>query len=62
MYPNNPYGAPNANPYGAYPYPGAGVGVGGIDFAAVMRQAYLWLAGGLVICFGVAYGLAANAL
>ncbi len=67
MYPsnNNPYGSPYGSPYGApganpYAYPGAGAA--GLDFAAVMRQAYLWLAGGLVICFGVAYavGQAAN--
>ncbi len=49
-----------------YPYQGAGypagVGAGGIDFAAVMRRVYLWLAAGLVVCFGVAYALGNLAL
>ncbi|HUY79126.1 MAG TPA: Bax inhibitor-1/YccA family protein [Ktedonobacterales bacterium] len=47
------------NPYTQYQgsgYP-AGVGASGIDFGAIMRQVYLWLAGGLAICFGVAYVL-----
>jgi len=44
---------------GVYP---AGVGARGIDFGAVMRQVYLWLAAGLAICFGVAYLLGQIAL
>jgi len=47
------------NPYTQYQgsgYP-AGVGASGIDFGAIMRQVYLWLAAGLAICFGVAYVL-----
>ncbi|MBX3085405.1 MAG: Bax inhibitor-1/YccA family protein [Anaerolineae bacterium] len=29
----------------------------GLDLSAVMRQVYLWMAVGLVVCFGIAYAL-----
>jgi len=43
------------------PYPSQGrfspaiAAAGGLDFAAIMRQVYLWLAAGLAVCFGEAY-------
>lgn len=45
------------NPYTQYQGSGYPVGAGasGLDFGAIMRQVYLWLAAGLAVCFGVAY-------
>lgn len=41
-----------------YDIPGQRSMAGGIDFSAIMRQVYLWLAVGLLVGFGVALGLA----
>ncbi|HEU5346114.1 MAG TPA: Bax inhibitor-1/YccA family protein [Ktedonobacterales bacterium] len=40
-----------------YAAPGAYAGAGRMDFSAIMRQVYLWLAVGLLLGFGVALGL-----